>query len=92
MHCCERGEANSPAQLPNLILPICGRPKYIFNNSINVELKSTFYSTEVWSITITEILKLEGKKILKLDVTKLEGKKILSVYKIQRATQGTFDI
>ena len=30
------------------------RPKYIFNNSINVELTSPFYSTEVWSITITE--------------------------------------
>ena len=30
------------------------RPKYIFNSSINVELTSIFYSTEVWSITITE--------------------------------------
>ena len=30
------------------------RPKYIFNNSINVELTSTFYSTEVWSITISK--------------------------------------
>ena len=39
-----------------------------------------------------DVTKLEGKKILNLDVTKLEGKKILSVYKIQRATQGTFDI
>ena len=35
------------------------RPKYIVNNSINVELTSTFYSTEVWSITITEFQNLK---------------------------------